>query len=202
MATKTKSVNAMPVFSPELPTFDPEPPTIMEGTGLSTTEESAPECPVMPPAPECPTEPITPEPKTEKLTGEALLAYATERKGQDLTQDELALGAGYVTRARADGALKPAPRAYSSALAVAAGLVPAQASAGTRAGRPLTFKVSSNVKSGNVQIPGNYLVELGASFGTKFVIIVDREAGELVLQKCEEEDGKIGAADQGPADSE
>lgn len=174
MATKTKSTNAIPVFSPELPTFDPEPPTTMEGTGVSTTEESAPEDLVMP------------EPKTEKLTGEALLAYATAHKGQDLTQDELALGAGYVTRARADGALKPAPRAYSSALAVAAGLVPAQASAGTRAGRPLTFKVSSNVKSGNIQIPGNYLVELGVSFGTKFSIIVDREAGELVLQKIEE----------------
>lgn len=193
MATKTKSANAVPAFSLLAPTFDPEPPTTTEGTGLSTTEELTPEDLVMP----LEVEPLTPEPKAEKLTGEALLSYATAHKGQDLTQDELAFGAGYVTRARADGALRPAPRAYSHALAVAAGLLPAGACAGSRAGRPLTFKVSSNVKSGNVQIPGNYLVELGVSFGTRFSIIVDREAGELVLQKIEDEggDGKIGTAD-------
>jgi len=178
MATKTTK-NAVPVFPVELPTFDPEPPTTMEGNGQCTIDKAEPTT----------TEPTTevamPEPKAEKLTGEALLAYATAQKPLGLTQAELAFGAGYVTRSRADGTLSAAPRAYSSALAVAAGLVPAQTPVGGGRGRPLTFKVSSNAKNGNIQIPGNYLVELGVSWGAKFAIIVDREAGELVLQKLE-----------------
>lgn len=179
MATKTRSANAVPVFSPELPTFDPEPPTTMEGNGASTIDEAEPT------TTESTTEATMLIYKAEKLTGEALLAYAATNKGQGLTQAELAFGAGYVTRSRADGALSAAPRSYSSALAVAAGLVPAQGPVGGGRGRPLTFKVSSNAKNGNIQIPGNYLMELGVSWGTKFAIICDREASELVLQKLE-----------------
>ena len=186
--TKTKpssSLNAVPVFAPDFENPSkvytsevPAGPVFDENTDAASSE--APAFTVIPdpaPAPRLP--------RPEKLVGDALREYAEAHRGQGLTAEELATGAGYVVVGREDGAFSANPAAYSKALLVALGLAPAPVPSATRApggGRKLAYKVKSNAETGTMAVTGAYLRELGAPFGSVFSIIIDKEAGELVLQ--------------------
>lgn len=122
--------------------------------------------------------------RPEKLVGDSLKEYAEAHKGQGLTAEQLAIDAGYVVVSRETGEITANETAYSKALAIAFGFVPAPPRA-TRAkggGRTLAYKVKSNAQTGTMAVTGAYLRELGMAPGTVFNIIVDKEAGELILQ--------------------
>jgi hypothetical protein len=184
---KTKpssSLNAVPVFAdslaPDLENPSGEVPTgpVFDENADAASSETPASTVIPDPAPATAKRPV-------KLTGDALQEYAEAHRGQGLTAEELAIGAGYVVVGRDDGKITANPTAYSKALLVALGLAPAPVPPAARApggGRKLAYRVKSNADTGTMAVTGAYLRELGAPFGSVFTIIVDKEAGELVLQ--------------------
>ena len=163
----TKSKNAVPVFE-ELSEVAPGP---------TPATEAMPETPA-------PNASIEAASHPKRLTGDALVSYAEANKGLGLSAEELAFGAGYAVVSRKTGDLTSNTTAYQKALSVAFGLIPAPAAQGRASGggRKLAYRVRSNPNSGVLAITGAYLRELGVANGTTFHIIVDKTAGELILQ--------------------
>lgn len=165
-----KPKNAVPVFE-DLSEVAPGP------TLDASTTEAMPEALAS-------NAPIEAAPRPKKLTGEALKSYAEANKGLGQSAEELAFGAGYAVISRKTGNVVPNTTAYQKALSVAFGLIPAPVAQGRASGggRKLAYRVKSNEGSGVMAITGAYLRELDVANGTTFAIIVDKAAGELILQ--------------------
>ena len=165
----------------ELPQFDTEPACDAEAGGSQSSKEAI----------EPTTEAMTEPPRPAKLVGDALVAYAAGHRGMNITAEALALGAGYVRKNKGHQGFHGAPQAYSAGLAIASGLAPEATglgrpkATGERKKRSLAYVVSTNPRTGGTAVTGAYFRELGVEPGTKFRVIVDKDAQELVLQVLE-----------------
>lgn len=124
---------------------------------------------------------------SEKLVGDALLAYVAQNS--DLTEKELAIGAGYTSEViEPDGSsrIQIHTKPFYRELSIAQGIIkPSSAGRSNSNGRPgkgLSYLLKSNAKSNNIVVTGGYMEQIGLKPGDKVTVEIIAEAGEVVLR--------------------
>lgn len=122
--------------------------------------------------------------ETAPLTGAALIARVEELK--PAPESEVAIACGYVSEAG-----KARLSAFKDALLDAHGLSLGKAPKAARRGKPLSFCVTTNAKSGNILLAGGYAALIGIEPGGQAAIA--HQGNSLVITPA-----GMSAADEAP----
>lgn len=119
------------------------------------------------------------------LTGADLIARVEELK--PAPENEIAIACGYVSEAG-----KARLSAFKDALLDAHGLSLGKAAKGSRRGKPLSFQVTTNAKSGNILLAGGYAALIGVEPGGQ--VAIAHHGNSLVLTPADDAMAGMAAA--------
>lgn len=111
-------------------------------------------------------------PETAPLTGAALITRVEELK--PAPESEVAIACGYVS-----GAGKARLSAFKDALLAAHGFSLGKAPKASRRGKPLSYCVTTNAKSGNILLAGGYATLIGVEPGGQ--VAISHQGNSLVI---------------------